>query len=917
MNYSHYNIVRKQKELKSSGRRWYSLLRIWALRIGLVAMAFVMIVGCFAVYGAYEGLISTAPSIDSISVHPELFASTINYADGTKIVDLIGVGTSQEYAKIDEIPQEIRDCFVAMEDERFYEHNGIDVRGIFRAAFSVAKTRSLKYGASTITQQLLKNQVFSGGNERSSVDKIVRKVQEQYLAVHLEDKLDKETILEYYLNTINLGNGAYGIASASQRYFGKKVSDLTISEAAVIAAVAYSPTLLNPLRDEQRNLTRRNDCLKLMLDGGFCTEEQYEEAMLDSEDVYTRLKQYAALSKDTETAQFSYFVDELLDQLLIDLQAKGYSIQEANSLLYTGGLTINTTQDREIQEIMDRYFIDESYFPNLIGKSETGAGKPGSYYELSKNYALSIVGKDNATKSHYHLKDLLNFYKDYKDTGKIFYHENNTNVGISVYTTNIEALYTLIDEFVEAMKSDFELSHPQLSYTVQETRDYTLQPQCAMVIMDQKTGDVIAQYGGRGVKKGNRVLNRASDAYRQAGSTFKVLASFLPALDAGGFTLASVFDDSYYQYPGRSEIVHNWYNGYKGLSTIREGIWDSRNIVAVRCCQAVGATTCVNYLLKLGFSKIDTDGSDGKSDYNVAIALGGLTNGCTVLEMTAGYAAIANGGKYNKPRYYTSVYDHDGNLLLSNNLQSEQVMKTTTAYLLTNAMIDTTRIGTGSSSRLRKVEIPVAGKTGTAHDEFDLWFAGFTPYYTAAIWSGFDNNLHQSNTTYYRYLWRYIMEDVHILKQCQQKVSFPRPDGITSATVCTKCGKLAVSGLCDKYEGGECVASELFALGTVPHESCTCHIKVAYCPETGQLATDECPDPQIKVFLNKLEPKESLEHGGTADTEFIFKEEDRIACKLHPGFLLDPEKPLPTKAPDPTPTPEGGEGGEGEGGGGA
>ena len=908
MNYSHYNIVKRQKYLRSPSRRIYSLLRIWLFRIGIVAMAFALVAGCFGAYGAYKGMIDTAPSIDSISVNPELFASTIYYNDGeTKIVDLAGVGTSQEYAPISEIPQGVRDCFVAMEDERFYEHNGIDIRGIFRAAFSVVKDRDLKYGASTITQQLLKNQVFSGGNEKSKVDKIVRKVQEQYLAVHLEDKLEKDTILEYYLNTINLGNGAYGIASAAQKYFGKKVSELTISEAAVIAPVAYSPTLLNPLRDEERNRIRRENCLNNLLNAGFCTQEQYDEAMNDTEDVYARLTQYASLTKAKDTAQYSYFVDELIDQLLIDLQAKGYSAAAANTLLYTGGLKIITTQDQEIQEIMDSYFLDESNFPALVGQKSTKADKAGSYYELSKNYALSIVGADGATNKHYHLNDLLEFYKDYRDTNKIFYHEKSSNPGISVYTTDIEALYELIDNFIEEKKADFEALHPGLKYTVQESRNYTLQPQCAMVIMDQQNGNVLAQYGGRGEKIGNRVLNRASDTYRQAGSTFKVLAAFLPALDAAGYTLASVFDDYYYKYPGSSETVTNWYSGYKGLSTIRQGIWDSRNIVAARCCQAVGATTCVNYLLKLGFSKIDTDGSDGKSDYNVAISLGGLTNGCSVLEMTAAYAAIANRGIYNKPRYYTEVYDHDGNLLLNNGTESRQVMKATTAWLLTQAMIDTCDKGTGSSSRIRDVPFKTAGKTGTAHDCFDLWFAGYTPYYTAAIWSGFDNNFEQANTMYFRYMWRYIMTDVHKAKQCGAK-SFERPSGITGAKVCTKCGKLAVEGLCDQYEGDKCVMDEYFAVENAPHESCTCHVKVAICSETGMLATADCPNPIIKVYLNKVETKEALEHGGTADTEFILQEDKNKLCTVHTGGEpIDPEKPLPTKTPTPTPTPAGGE----------
>ena len=901
MNFSHYNIVKKQRELKSPSRRIFSLLRLWLFRLAIVAMAFAMVVGSFGAYGAYKGLIDTAPSIDSISVNPELFASVILDSDGNKIVELVGAGTSREYAPIAEIPEDVRNCFIAMEDERFYEHKGVDIAGIFRAAFSVVKEGSLGYGASTITQQLLKNQVFGGGKEKSSVDKIVRKVQEQYLAVRLEDRLDKDTILEYYLNTINLGNGAYGIASASQKYFGKTVGELTISEAAVIAPVAYSPTLLNPLRDEERNRDRRKGCLDNLLNAGFCDKAAYDAAIEDTDAVYDRLRQYADATKSTEQAEFSYFVDELIDQLIIDLKAKGYNDATATSLLYTGGLTINTTQDTEIQNIMDGYFTDESYFPQV----KKSSGKAAAYWELRKDYAFSIVGQDNKTSKHYHLNDLLDYYQNYEDNDQTFYHESGRR-GINVYTSDKEKFQELITAFEKDAVELFEAEHPDLKHTETRTsNNFTIQPQCAMVIMDQTNGAVVAQYGGRGVKTGNRVLNRASDAYRQAGSTFKVVASFLPAIDTGNFTLASVFDDAYYQYPGRSEIVHSWYSGYKGLSTIREGIYDSRNCVAVRCCQAVTATVAVNYLLKLGFSRIDTDGSDGKSDYNVAIALGGLTNGVTVLEMTAAYAAIANGGNYIKPRYYDTVLDHEGNTLLDNTTPLKQrAMKATTSYLLTSALYDTVRMGTGKTCEFNVNNIPVAGKTGTAKTNYDLWFAGFTPYYTASVWSGYDNNFEQKDSTNYsRKLWKYIMESVHKAKNCQ-KASFPRPSGIVGARICTKCGKLAVDGLCDKYEGGNCVKDELFAAGTAPTQKCDCHEKLAVCADTGLLATDECPNPEIKVFLIKVEPKDSLDHGGTDDTEFIFPEEKRKYCTVHEGHNpIDPDKPLPTKTPTPTPAP--------------
>ena len=894
MNFSHYNIIKMQKEARSLPAKIRSLVFVFLLRVFVVLIAMCVIVGSYSMYGGFLGIISKAPDIEGvfeINKDFEKYSTFIFYADGEKMDrELSSAGANRIKADISTIPEGVRNCFVAMEDERFYEHSGIDVRGIFRASYSVLKERSLDYGASTITQQLLKNLVFGGGKENSPIDKVVRKVQEQYLAVQLEYRLDKDTILEYYLNSINLGNGAYGIEKAAQVYFGKTASDLTISEAAVLAPIAWSPTLANPLKDQDKNSRRRKDCLKNLYENGFCTEEEYLVALADSEDVYLRIQEQNQAKLDSTNTYNSYFVDALITQVIEDLKAAGYSSNEAYDLLYSGGLQIYSTQDREIQAIMDSYFTDEANFP-AVGK--------GSYYQLSERYALSLVSKSGIA-AHYHLKDFLDYYKDYKDTKKIYYHEKGKGTtGISSYTLDRDDLEAKLDDFIEAMKQAFRIAHPGEEFNVQESRQISLQPQCAMVIMNPATGEVVAQYGGRGEKVGNRVLDRASGTYRQAGSTFKVVASFLPALDSAGCTLATVFDDSYYVYPGTvNTTVDNWYSDeFRGLQPIRAGIYNSLNIVAVRCIEKVGPRTSVEYLQKLGFKKIVTD-SKSKNDYNYSIALGGLTVGCSVLEMTAAYSAIANKGVYVEPRYYTHIKDHDGHLLLSNDMHYTQVMKTSTAYLLTSAMIDTTTMGTGTKCRFQDLRIPVAGKTGTAHDNVDLWFVGFTPYYCAAIWSGYDDNLPQTDNNYYRVMWRNVMENVHKRKGCEVK-NFERPSSIVSATICTKCGKLAIAGVCDKTEGESCMKTEIFAKGTVPYEYCDCHEKVKMCTDSGCRATEYCPHTTERVYLIKTETELSKEHGGTLDTKYIMTPEEDKDCPLHT------EAPTPSPTPDVTPPPPG------------
>lgn len=902
LNFSHYNISRLQKDARSLPDKIRSLVTVFALRVGVVLVAMSVIIGSYSLYGGYLGIISKAPDIEGIfdiNKDYEKYSTFIFYANGEKMErELSSAGANRVKADISTIPQEVRDCFVAMEDERFYEHSGIDVRGIFRAAYSVLQERSLDYGASTITQQLLKNQVFGGGAERNALDKILRKVQEQYLAVQLEYRLDKNTILEYYLNTINLGNGAYGIEKAAEVYFGKSAADLTISEAAVLAPIAWSPTLANPLKDQEKNSRRRKDCLKNLYENGFCTEDQYLEALADSEDVYRRIQAQNQIKLETTSTYNSYFVDELINQVLADLKKEGYSSAEASELLYSGGLQIYTTQDKAIQSIMDEAFTNEANFP-AIGK--------GSYYQLSDRYALSLVSL-SGTAVHYHLNDFLDYYKSFNDTQKLYYHEKGKGTkGITAYTVNKEDLVDKLDKFVEAMQEEFRTTYPGEEFRTQESREITLQPQCAMVIMDQHTGAVVAQYGGRGEKVGNRVLNRASGTYRQAGSTFKVLASFMPAIDACGCTLATVFDDVYYVYPGSSKQVINWYDsgkgreGYRGLQPIRLGICNSLNVVAVRCLvEKVTPAVAVDYLVRLGFKNIVTDKKAAKNDYNASIALGGLTKGCSVLEMTAAYAAIANEGQYIEPRYYSYVYDHDGNILLNNDLDhatKRQVMKNTTAWLVTSAMVDTTAGGgTGTKCKFKDLKVPVAGKTGTAHDNVDLWFAGFTPYYCSAIWTGFDGNLPQTDTLYYRDLWRNIMEKVHVRKEATTITSFARPNSIVSASICTKCGKLAVKGVCDQAidrdgKVSSCVKTEYFAKGTVPLQTCDCHEKVTICTETGCRATEYCPHTKEVVYLIKEESETTLEHGGTWDTKTILPEDKDKECPKHDS--------APTPTPDP------------------
>lgn len=865
MNYSKKGIEYKEHYIKSTSRRMVSKIRISIFHLFVVSIVGLIIIGSFTAYGCVKGLIDSAPDISQIDVIPQGYTTKVRDRDGNIIEYLVGAHSNREYVYLKDLPDYVKYCFISIEDERFYEHSGIDIRGIFRAGLVGLTSGDFTQGASTITQQLLKAQVFNGGMETKLIDKVRRKIQEQYLAIQLENKLDKDTIMEYYLNTINLGSGTLGIQTAAKKYFNKNAKDLTLSEAATIAAIAQLPVYLNPINHPDRNKVRRDEILSEMLEQGYCSQKEYDEAMAD--DVYTRIQ--TVNSEQRSARYYTYFVDELIEQVIDDLQTElGYTETQATNLLYSGGLDIYSTQDSLIQSICDDVYTDESYFPKM------GV----SYWELT--YALSIQKADGSTV-HYHDDDLLDYYKDYDDPDKLYLDQNGSK--FSLLFLDKEDMQKKIDAFREAMLEPGDK-------VLAEKADMILQPQSSFVVMDQHTGEVVAIEGGRGEKNGNRVLNRATNTTRQPGSTFKVLSTYLPALDSTGLTLASVKDDSGpYYYPGTKKEVHNWTskNKFKGLTTLRQAIYDSMNIVTVKTLVDVTPQVGYDYLLKLGFTSLIESQKleDGRvvSDINLPMALGGLTKGVSNLELTAAYAAIANGGIYSKPIFYTKILDKDGNVLLENKSKKEQVMKASTAWLLTSAMEDVVKKGTGTNLMLTAIDMPIAGKTGSTSDYNDLWFSGYSPYYTATIWSGFDNNRSQTDKTYPRKIWKTIMEQIHIQKNLEKK-DFTMPDSIVTKRICTKSGKLAKEGFCDDPSVGNTTRIEYFAKGTEPTEYCDVHVKAKICTESNAKATDNCPLYSVKekVFLIKDET------AVTDDTPYILP---KINCPIHKTRTIYEDEP--------------------------
>ena len=861
MNYSKKSTSRKQKALKSKKSKMGKKLGVVFLKTLLVLCIALGVAGVCGGIGIVKGVIENAPDITSASVLPRGYKSTVYDADGNKTAELVAEGTNRTYVKLENIPKQVQEAFIAIEDERFYEHNGIDLQGIVRAGVKFVTSGFKKtQGASTITQQLLKNNVFDFMSEDTMLDKIERKLQEQYLAIKLEDIMSKDEILESYLNTINLGQNTLGVQAAANRYFGKSVSELDISEAAVLAAITKSPTEYNPIKHPDKNKERRALVLQNMLDQGYISQSQYESAL--SDDVYARISEHNEETQSTNSV-YSYFVDAAISQVQKDLVEKaGYSETQAFNALYSSGLKIYTTQDPGVQSALDEEFADPENFP--------------ANSKVAIEWAMSVVTEDGET-TNYSQEMMFKYYKEQDSSYEPLYNSE-------------EEAQAAIDGYVATLNiSDDD--------TVYEKTSMIIQPQASMVIMDQTTGDVVAMIGGRGEKTANKTLNRVTDALRNPGSTFKVVAAYAPAFEELGYGPGTVQYDGPFAYTEGGKVgrlVNNWdkKTQYRGWTTLREAITRSMNIVAVKTITDVTPTVAIDYLLRFGFTSLQLEGAN--SDYGQALALGGLTNGVSNLELTAAYAGIANGGAYNSPKMYSKVVDNDGNVILDNTIsEPTQVISEQNAWLLIDCMKDVVTGAGGTSSAAKISNMTTAGKSGTTSENRDVWFVGMSPYYTAGIWVGYDNNGYKhelssktGETSFHKKLWSKVMSRIH---QGLENKDFTKPSGIVQATICTKSGKLAIPGVCDSDGRSGIVINEYFAEGTQPTETCDKHVLVNICADTGLLATSMCPNQivQSKVLLPAMQ--DGVAEAVTLDTAYgISANLQAATCTVHSGGVYVP-----------------------------
>lgn len=751
--------TQRPRRKKSSAKSPFSFI-LKVLFIIFVILAFAI---GGALIGAYVGIIKNAPDLGLISVEPNVYTSIIYDKDGNEIDRLHG-DENREYATLDQIPQYLQDAVVSIEDSRFYTHDGIDPRGIARAVFSTITGKRLE-GGSTITQQLIKNNVT-----KVTHNDIKTKLQEQYLATKYERELTnqlgskeqaKKYILELYLNTIGLGHGYNGVQTAAMGYWGKDASELTLAECASLAGVTNNPSLYSPRASAEGNKTRQTIILKYMLEQGYITQAEFDQA--SAEDIYANMtnKTSDEISEAKATTNIhSYFVDSMFNQISQDLQDK-YNITstQANNILYNGGLKITATIDTNMQQIVDEAYKDDSLFPKVN-------------YGYDITYLVSV--EDSATGQAEHSE-----YKQFARTRES------------------------AEQWVADKKASIQAGLSATQTILADKATYTPQPQSAMLILDYHTGEVKALAGGRGEKTVNRAFNRAVDSARQPGSVFKVLAAYAAGIDQGTITASTLIRDEPYKI-GDYAPSNWWGKSYRGDCTVRVGIRDSMNILAVKAMVETGIDVCYDYLLNFGFTTLEDDN-------HAATALGGLSNGVTQMEVAAAYGTIANGGEYRRPVLYSMVLDHNGNVLLENNSEPRTVLKASAAYVLTDMMRDVVKSGTGTKANFKNIKMPLVGKTGTTTDSKDLTFVGYTPYYVASIWLGYDRyddtvkNMNNVDQSAHLVLWRTVMEKIH---ENLEVKDFTKPEDVVELSVCKSTGKRANTG-CSAY-------TEVFIKGTEP-----------------------------------------------------------------------------------------------------
>lgn len=601
--------------------------------------------------------------------------------DGNQIATL-GCERKNKTIPSSNLPKNLKNAYVSIEDERFYTHGGIDIKRTGGAILSyITHFGKSSYGGSTITQQLVKN--LTG----DTTDSITRKVTEWWKAWQLESCLSKDEILDAYLNIIYIGPNMYGIETGANYYFNKSSKDLTLEECAFLAGINHSPNSYNPFEKKENGEKinkRTKTVLSKMLELNYIDEEEYQLAM-NHLDVGLNFKKGQIESKD---AVYSYHTDALILEVTEEI-AKKYNISKtfATNYINMAGLSIHSTQDSKVQE-----------------KTETE-------FEKSK------------------------------------YSRPSKNPGAN-------------------------------------------SSQAAMVIIDHKTGYVVGCTGGLGKKTKARSLNRATQSVRQTGSSIKPLSILIPAIDKKLITGASIYDDTERDF---AEGYHPTnYNPSLGKITVRRAVESSQNIPFVEIMEELKPKNSIQYLKKMGITSLT------KEDETLVLSLGGLQKGISPLEMAGAYSMIANDGEYIEPTFYSVIENEAGKTILKTKQKKKRVVSKEVAYIVKNILTQPVNGNHGTATYCKIDGVDVSAKTGTTDKNYDRWLCGFTPYYTAVTWYGYDENesIEFDKKNPAGLLWANVMSRIHT---GLNRATFEKPKGVSSCTICSETGKKATTGCQNTY----------------------------------------------------------------------------------------------------------------------
>ena len=677
---------------------WHSVAAVVKVALGAVATVLLICLVCgFVFVGILGGYLESdilPGAVEDLSTHKLDQTSYVYYIDSEGSIQeqqRIFTVTDRRWATIDEIPQDLINAAVAIEDQRFYEHQGVDWITTVKACANLFVGSSSTFGGSTITQQLIKN--ITGDDDVT----VQRKLTEIFKAVHFERQYDKDTIMEYYLNTVFFGYGKYGVRSAAEQYFGKELELLTTAECASLISITNNPSLFNPLSEreyeyrdlgmtngEDRNNYRKTNTLWAMWQQGYLTEEAYQEA----------------LNQKLEFKSGIADADRLVH----------CSNDECG---YFGTVTTFTAEQSEGGNIYA--------CPSCGVQTQVDSSASQDVYSWFTEATINDVCADLAALDGVEWDSLS---AEQQETRR-----NELKLaGYHIYSTMDMEVQNAVDNvYTDLSKIPTTRSSQQLW--------------SAMVVIDNRTGDIVAMAGNVGEKDTFFGISYATDAKLQTGSTQKPLSVYAPAFEAGIITPASVVKDLPLFYSDGSPFPRNDNRSYDYSRSIYTGIMRSVNAISVNTLEMLGLQESYNFaknkfrLEGLTDSYI-TSGGREMSDVDYApMGMGALTTGVTVADMAAAYATFANDGVYREARTYTKVYDSQGNLVLDNTQEAEQILSEKTVNYMNYCLTAAVQSGTGTAAQISGQT--VAGKTGTTSSNFDRWFCGYTDYYTAAVWCGY------------------------------------------------------------------------------------------------------------------------------------------------------------------------------------